>query len=86
MLSRVYSFSYLRFVFFTYFPRLQTTVVEVSSLVGILQFMSARLEDVHHDVTRPRPALPALAQTQPSPRPGLRLCCLVVLSGYFLGI
>ena len=42
------------------------------------QFISARLRDVHHDVTRPRPALPALAQTQPSPCPRLRLCCLVV--------
>ena len=67
----------LRFVLFTYFPRRQTKVIEVSSLVGILQFISARLRDVHHDVTRPRPALPALAQTQPSPCPRLRLCCLV---------
>ena len=67
----------LRFVLLTYFPRRQTKVIEVSSLVGILQFISARLRDVHHDVTRPRPALPALAQTQPSPCPRLRLCCLV---------
>ena len=69
----------LRFVLFTYFPRRQTKVIEVSSLVGILQFISARLRDVHHDVTRPRPALPALAQTQPSPCPRLRLCSLVVI-------
>ena len=73
----------LRFVLFAYFPRRQTKVIEVSSLVGILQFISARLRDVHHDVTRPRPALPALAQTQPSPCPRLRLCCLVFK--YFSG-
>ena len=63
---------------FIHFPRLQTKVVGVFSLVGILQFISARPRDVHHDVTRPRPALSALAQTQPSPCPRLRLCCLVV--------
>ena len=39
------------FVFFTYFPRRQTTVVEVSSRVGILQFISARRRDDHYDVT-----------------------------------
>ena len=32
---------------------------------------------IRYSATRPRPALPALAQTQPSPCPRLRLCCLV---------
>ena len=32
---------------------------------------------IRYNATRPRPALPAYAQTQPSPLPWLRLCCLV---------
>ena len=35
---------------------------------------------IHYNATRPRPALPAYAQTQPSPLLRLRLCCLVFIN------
>ena len=68
------------------FSRPQTEVIGVSSLVAARSnckrsnsvFYFYCLREVHHDVTRPRLALPALAQTQPSPCPRLRLCCLAL--------
>ena len=39
---------------------------------------------IRYSATRPRPALPALAQTQPSPCPRLRLCCLVFVVDSFV--
>ena len=39
---------------------------------------------IRYSATRQRPALPALAQTQPSPCPRLRLCCLVFVVDSFV--